>query len=412
MALKSVNTQTKGKLDTATTGPAGKPQYLGRLAAELHISIAQNLEKKDLRSLRRLSRSLAKDTFDIFAEKNFTCLSCRFTTRSLKNARKISATPHFVRHVKTIAFYAEPGHKTELPWPRIVPKVGEGRAPAANDILLKHIFCNVAKCGLAKGIRLNTTDGFFNPALHAVAIAIGASGLVVEELHCSIDDRPTPIFGASAGGYSGFVDNPVPTAFSHVAKLSLSNLRTIQAIYPAPGGSGQYVRPTLCLLIEAACSVQELTLQMPFGHFWEKFRHTLTDRHNLRVLKLHGNKEECDFSGWELSMILSQVSHSLETLMLENIKIYTALDGHWKDLLDWLSKALSLTYISCKNLRTTISPFVSSSLLLDGKGNSEFVVEGSEEEFKERLATVVAEVGYRVELEVKSSERPDEEASL
>ncbi|CAK1360448.1 unnamed protein product [Cercospora beticola] len=411
MALDLIPTQTEGEHDTATATATNKPQYLGCLAAEIQIDITKNLEKKDLRSLRLVNRSLGTDTFDVFAEKNFSNLSCRFNTQSLENVRNVSAAPQFARHVKTIEFYAGRGYETGLLWPRFVPRlVSSGRTSQLpgnleirtqkiNDMLLKDIFSNFARCGSAKCVGVSITDDFFVPAVHALAIALNTSGHSVEELHCSVDKLPQLLEETETGRCNYAWDFKLASAFSQIAKHSWSKLRAMHFICPAAGVSWPYVVSALRSLIEAASSLQELTLQLPLQDLRE-VRRAVTDRQNLRVLKLLGNGKSCDYVDIELHDILSAVYHSLETLMLEDIMIFTNNDDHWKGTLAWLSHAPNLRCLSCQNLRSTTSPSFSSWLLLDGKGDPQFEVEGSKEEVKEKLSTLVAEAGRRQDLEV------------
>ncbi|PIA97116.1 hypothetical protein CB0940_06499 [Cercospora beticola] len=416
MAPISVTARPKNEGAAVTAATSKNLPYLDHLAAELQIEIAKNLDKEDLRAMRRVSRSLAENTFDVFAEKNFTNLSCRFTTRSLKITRDISATPQFARRVKKMEVCAGYGYKTELERLAFVPEfVFEGRASQlheledvrtqkTNDALLKDIFSNFARCGTAKCVRLSVTEDVFLPAMHTLAIAANTSGHIVEELHCSIRKLPTRALEVSAEYDVRSWEHTLETAFPEVAKHSWSNLRAIHFKYPRPGNFMLYVRSALCKLIRAACSVQELAFQAAFGHyyFWEGVRYALTERHNLKVLRILGDKvEELHFIDHrELRAILSQVNHSLETLVLEDIIVASDADDYWKETLDWLSNALSLRYLSCQNLRNTSSVLAPSWLLLDGKGNSHFEVEGSKEEVKEKLSTLVAEAGRCQELEI------------
>ncbi|GIZ46036.1 hypothetical protein CKM354_000917800 [Cercospora kikuchii] len=372
----------EGEHDSATAAPTSKLQYLGRLAAEIHIEIAKILEKEDLRSLRRVSRSLGKDTFDVFAAKNFSNLSCRFTTRSLENVRNISTTPHFVKHVKTIAFDAGSGYKPELSWPlhatdiefvdigfpeyMEVHHVVEVRAPEANDVLLGDIFSNFARCGSAKRIALNTTEEFFIPALHTVAIALTTSGHVVEELHCSIEKHIPHVWDSPAWECYKKLDCAAAAEFPRVSRDVWSKLRAIQVRHPGRGNYLEYVGPALCSLIRAAYSVQELTLQVPSGQFWWHIGWKLTDRHNLRTLKVLGSKCERAFDNWQLRTILSNTAHSLETFILEDIELSLGYDMNSVEVkLERLWNSLDLSRFSCCDLRTTESPFVGSHLLLE-----------------------------------------------
>ncbi|KAF2208168.1 hypothetical protein CERZMDRAFT_87900 [Cercospora zeae-maydis SCOH1-5] len=421
MAPNSVATRPKGDMNSTAAASSKSFSYLGHLAAEIHICIAQNLGKEDLRSLRRVSRALAEDTFDVFAEKNFKHVSYYFTTQSLGRLRDISATPQFARYVESIALCAESTRKTELSWPDFIPEivtnekasqlldVGPGRAREAADILLRDIFSKFARCGSARCLRLSTTEEFFVPALHAVSIALNASGHIIEELHCYTYDRFTPALEALVRAHYRDLNYIAASEFPDVVADAWSKLRTLQVYHQARGEFWHQVGAALHSLIYAASNIEELTLQVPLGRFHEDIGQAITPMHSVRMLKLLGPEQDVQFGDVQMTAMLSNVQHTLEILMLEDIKI---TDGHWKNILEWVSNAMNLSNLSCQNLQAVPPPFAVSWVLLDGHGKSRFEMIGSAEEVKERLAEVIAQGRYRFELEIDLPEWPDEEEGL
>lgn len=418
MSANLVTAPMEGGLDTATAAPTSKLQCLGRLAAEIHIEIAKNLEKEDLRSLRCVSRSLAKDTFEVFAEKNFLKVSCRFTTPSLENVRNVSAAPQFVRFVKSIEFHAEPGYKT---WATSVPRsmingrasqlgqVRAGRARVGIDTPIKDIFSNFAKCGSAICVKLSTIEELFVPALHAVAIALNAANHAAEGLHCYTHNRTTPASDVLDRGYFRDRKSGALPDFHDATRQAWSHLRVIQINHQEPGKFWHEFGAALYSLIHGASVVQELTTQVPLGLFCEHIEDALIPTHRLKMLKLVGHGDQLSFNHLRLNAMLSKVQHSLEILMLEDI---TLVFGRWKHTLEWISSNMSLQHISCRNLQNVPASSTAWFVFCDRNGSSEFEIKGSEDEVKEDLSKVIAEGGYRLEHETDLSGWSSDEEPL
>ncbi|GIZ46062.1 hypothetical protein CKM354_000920100 [Cercospora kikuchii] len=84
--------------------PGGKTKRaLGSLAAELHIAIAEVCGNRALLKLRRVCRTLAEDTSDVFSKRFFGAVSHRLTVESMEKLCAITKVPRIARHVEILS---------------------------------------------------------------------------------------------------------------------------------------------------------------------------------------------------------------------------------------------------------------------------------------------------------------------
>ncbi|PPJ53081.1 hypothetical protein CBER1_11749 [Cercospora berteroae] len=77
--------------------------FLGSLAAELHIAIAEECDEKTLLNLRRVCRSLAEDTNDVFVKGFFGTTHHELTVESMEKLCAITRIPSIARHIHTLS---------------------------------------------------------------------------------------------------------------------------------------------------------------------------------------------------------------------------------------------------------------------------------------------------------------------
>ena len=321
---------------SATASNAAEPR-LGRLPAEMHVAIAEQLALSELKSLRQVCRSLAADTHDVLMAHRYHfrryCVTPSLVSMfKLQALHKVSQIPGLARHVKDIELHSRPSSLA---------------APLKyfDDLLLAD-FKSLARFGSAKKIKIAVDCTPVNTAL----VALAESGLNVGTL--------TFQFAQSSASRSFPIsDSQLSQIQKMCSGVEVLILRCHNHQQPTLHG----MPPRVFASIICACAkLQRLHMEcMTF------LRPTLMDLSTTTLRHLEVADSGMDDA--DLIRFLGRHKRSLRALHLSDVVLWH--NGSWKHMMTWLHQhthlsTLSFRLLTCDRTRVVTNAGVNDAMTL------------------------------------------------
>ncbi|KAF2208189.1 hypothetical protein CERZMDRAFT_87918 [Cercospora zeae-maydis SCOH1-5] len=319
---------------TAVTAVNTK-NFLGNVAAELHIAIAEECDDKELLSLRRACRKSAEDTSDVFAKRFFATARHCLTADSIKKLCDITGITWIARHIETLDIDISRRHLDQIMKGKSQEEQVQIRAKRVKDLKrLTEALQRLSTLGAGSILVLHAFHSTVD--FHCVGTALLRSNHAPRKLRVelvAVDGTSminSPTLSSEDLGRFGRVWRRLET-------LDL-DLPYVYDFFASKHPIMQLVR-----VIHSASSLKSLSVKADGFPGVASFYKTLGATH-LRTLEM---KDE-ELSTAELIKILEHYRHSLRKLSLSNVTLDRP-DG-WCAVLQKIRDDMQLEQLSVREV--------------------------------------------------------------
>lgn len=340
---------------------------LAKLAAEIHIEIAEVLEDKELRVLRQVCRALAKDTRDVFAKRFFSMMIVSLHIKSLQKFVEKTKVSYLAKWMKRIKLQPANG----------VCKDGRN---SAKKRALTQSFRNLSLLGAGKSI--GTSGQSPKTDYKIIGHALAKSRHVIEDLNLE--------WGNWRPGRALF--EPIDVKRMQVLFQTWAKLRVLR-ISPLNGPGFQSMGGGFHRLFLSAFQITSLYLSM---HDIDLINYPdlneVFSLEHLRQLRLAGVRTNVSY----MTDVVLNGRSSLKELVLSRCTIW---DGHepllWPIVLNHIADELHLTSFQAVHLKggDDYKGFL-QGYFCDCDGSHGFKYEGSKEDIRAKIKQLAETGGH------------------
>lgn len=339
---------------------------LAKLAAEIHIEIAEVLEDKELRVLRQVCRALAKDTRDVFAKRFFSMMIVSLHIKSLQKFVEKTKVSYLAKRMKRIKLQPANG----------VCKDGRNSAKIR---ALTQSFRNLSLLGAGKSI--GTSGQSPKTDYKIIGHALAKSRHVIEDLNLE--------WGNWRPGRALF--EPIDVKRMQVLFQTWAKLRVLR-ISPLNGPGFQSMGGGFHRLFLSAFQITSLYLSM---HDIDLINYPdlneVFSLEHLRQLRLAGVRTNVSY----MTDVVLNGRASLKELVLSRCTIW---DGHeplsWPIVLNHIADQLHLTSFQALHLKGGGDEGFHQGYFCDCDGSNGFKYEGSKEDIRAKIKQLAETGGY------------------
>lgn len=338
---------------------------LAKLAAEIHIEIAEMLEDKELRVLRQVCRALAKDTTDVFAKRFFSMMNVSLDIESLLKFVEKTKVSYLAKWMKRIKL--QPGNSGFKDGNNSVPSYVQMTVALA--VPLEQSFRNLSLLGAGKTILASRTSPGFD--LNIIGRALADSGHEIDVLTFDMEDWRLVFAEVQRLGVER----------TQVLLQTWTKLRVLRIRLPWFGTFNMDKCQDLRCLFLGANQITSLHLDLSDLEHPEALQsiHTSMRLEHIRRLRVGRFSMEA----WEIMNFLLKVRSSLKELMLVDGQIDGGMEN-WPLVLNRMADELHLTSFLGIALEGHYGDYGRRSFC-DRDGDSRFSCEGSEEDVRAKI---------------------------
>lgn len=347
---------------------------LAKLAAEIHIEIAEMLEDKELRVLRQVCRALAKDTRDVFAKRFFSMMTVSLDIKSLQRFVEMTNISYLAKWMKRIKLRPEP-------WCRI-----DGRKTFKRDALTQS-FRNLSLLGAGKSIG---TSGVWPPAsdYKIIGHALADSRHVIDDLKLEWGDW---MLGPAL--FQPIDVERMQVLFQTWAKLRVLRINPLNRFnFETMGGGFHRLFLSAFQITSLYLSMNDIGQVDQFDLRHYPILNEVFSLKHLRQLRLGGVRTNVSY----MTDVVLNGRSSLKELVLSRCTIW---DGHepllWPIVLNHIADELHLTSFQAVHLKggDDYKGF-HQGYFCDCDGSHGFKYEGSKEDIRAKIKQLAETGGH------------------